>query len=62
VIDPKKDDIKSKHLIPLTLAALTEINNTSKFFRTRKYSTEEMYSLCKCGSGKKFKFCCYKKR
>lgn len=65
MVDPTKDDLKSKHLIPLQLSALLGvenlINSINKITKRAKVDKSELYALCKCGSGKKYKFCCYKR-
>ena len=47
------DEIERKNWIPVT----RDLTVKEKFDAQIK-----LYSLCGCGSGKKFKFCCYKKQ
>lgn len=53
----KPDDHKTRSLTPL-------LDLARRFgFKLKKprYDTAVLYGPCKCGSGNKFKFCCYRK-
>ena len=49
-------------LLPFMLFAPTAFDELEKGISKIKVSQEALYSLCSCGSGQKYKFCCYKKR
>jgi uncharacterized protein YchJ len=42
---------EARHFVPITRDLTVQERNEKQI---------RMYSLCGCGSGKKFKFCCYK--
>jgi len=62
-------DIRTGELKPLNEINLLQEDEKKHFVEVKRDLTEKeksemqikMYSPCGCGSGKKFKFCCYKK-